>query len=97
MMQRPAYEIEIGHLTEAVTDMLARDRDEVFQDLLHEIGTDQRVPARQRAEVANCIVVLCRRLTEQIRRYERLCWWEKSLDEDQNCDDDIPFGRLQQN
>ena len=90
-MQRPAYEIELGHLTEAVTDMLARDMDEVFQDLLHEIGTDRYAPARQRAEAANCIVVLCRRLTDQIRRYERLCCWEECLEEDKNRDDDILF------
>lgn len=88
MMQRPAYEIELGHLAESINDLLAREMDNVFQDLLHEIGTDRHAPARIRAETANRIVVLCRKLTDQIRRYERLRCGENV---DHSIVDDIPF------
>lgn len=74
-------EIEIGQITIAVCDLLAREMDEIFQDALHEARTDRCSPHRRRASVANRVVVSCRRLVDEIRRYERLRAWEMEEEE----------------
>ena len=83
-------EIEIGRVAIAVADLLAREMDEVFQEALHEARTDRCSPHRRRACVANRVVVGCRRLVDDIRRYERLKDWEmeeeERLDEESNLD-----------
>ena len=74
-------EIEIARVAIAVADLLAREMDEVFQDALHEAGTDRCSPHRRCACVANRVVVGCRRLVDDIRRYERLKAWEMEEEE----------------
>ncbi len=72
MHPRPDPQIELGRVAIQILDLLARDMDEIFQDALHLSGTDRHSPLRRRAAVTNRIVVLCRRLVDQIQRYERL-------------------------
>jgi hypothetical protein len=84
-------EIEIGHLAIAVADLLAREMDEVFQDALHQAGTDTCSPHRRRASVANRVVVNCRVLVDDIRRYERLKAWEMEEEEHQYEESDTDF------
>ena len=83
-------EIEIGQVTIAVCDLLAREMDEVFQDALHLARTDTCSPHRRRACIANRVVVACRRLVDDIRRYERWKAWEigeeERHDEESNLD-----------
>jgi hypothetical protein len=85
---REPYEIEFGRVVTAVTEILERDMDEAFQDLVHRAGTNRLAPEHQAAHAANRIVILCRRLGEELRRYEdhvRCCDHreEYPVDEDQ--------------
>jgi hypothetical protein len=82
-------EIEIGQVAIAVCDLLAREMDEVFQDALHEARTDTCSPHRRRASVANRVVVGCRRLVDDIRRYERLKAWEMEEQERHDEESDL--------
>jgi hypothetical protein len=84
------FEIELGRVVTAVTAILARDMDEIFQDLVHRGPPHRLDPRHQAALAANRIVVLCRRLTEALKRYEDSRWWEPEEDDDDPADD-IPF------
>lgn len=84
---REPREIETAHIAAAVVDILARDMDDAFLGLLEEAGNNLQSPQRRRASVANRIVVLCRRLANEIVRYEGLPWWEEENLEEQ----DNPF------
>jgi hypothetical protein len=87
---REPYEIELGRIAIAAAAMLARDMDEVFQDLTHKGAITRLSPRFQAAEAANRTVVLCRALIEEIRRYEQTGWWEED-DVEERDDDDTPF------
>ncbi len=83
--KREPYEVELGRITIAAAEMLAKDMDEVFQELTHRGAITRLSPRFQAAEAANRTVVLCRTLVEEIRRYEHTRWW------DEHRDDDLPF------
>jgi hypothetical protein len=62
--------------------------DAVFQDLLEGIE-DASACERHRASSANRIVLLCRNLGQEIRRYQRLSWLQRhEVDEPQDEEDD---------
>jgi uncharacterized membrane protein YccC len=88
---REPYEIEFGRVVTAVTEILERDMDEVFQDLLHRAGTDRFAPERQAAQIANRIVVLCQRLRQALRRYRKHARWCEEREEYDRAEEDLPF------
>jgi hypothetical protein len=83
------FEIEFGRVVTAVTAILARDMDEIFQDLVHRGPPHRHDPRLQAALAANRIVVLCQRLAAALQRYEDTRWWK--TDDDDHPGDDIPF------
>jgi hypothetical protein len=86
--KREPYEVELGRITIAAAEMLAKDMDEVFQELTHCGAITRLNPRFQAAEAANRTVVLCRTLIEEIRRYEHTRWWDAERDDEIH---DIPF------
>jgi len=69
--RRMSFEVEFNRVAIAVAEMLTRQMDDVFLSLVRDGGADPHDPSHRTAEAANRIVVLCRRLTGEIRRYER--------------------------
>jgi len=89
--RRLSLEVEFNQVAIAVAQMLARKMDDTFLCLIDHANTDTKAPEHRTAEVANRIVVLSRRLIEEIQCYER---WEqiRREQEDQLHDeDDWPF------
>ncbi len=82
-------EIELGHAAMAILSVLERETDEIFQDLL--ASPVRRSIERQRARVANAIVVLCRDLAQEIQRYSHLCWLQDDNLADGLSEDDLEF------
>ncbi len=83
--QREPDEVALGRITVAAAEMLARDMDDVFQQLTHRGAITRLNPRFRAAEAANRTVVLCRTLIEEIRRYEQTRWWDDGLE------NEIPF------
>lgn len=67
---KPA-EVVIGRATIHLTALLDREMDAIFQDLLEEMSVASP-RERRRAAAANRVVLLCRNLADEIRRYEHL-------------------------
>jgi len=88
---REPYEIEFGRVVTAVTEILERDMDEAFQDLVHRAGTDRFAPEHRAAQAANRIVVLCRRLRAELRRYRKHARWCEEREDDDRAEEDLPF------
>jgi hypothetical protein len=84
--RRMSFEVEFNQVAIAVADMLARQMDDVFLGLVEGAGTEPHDPSHRTAEAANRIVVLCRRLTEEVRRYERCELLRREVEED-----NLPF------
>jgi len=89
--EREPYEIEFGRVVSAVIEILERDMDEAFQDLVHRAGTHRFAPEHQAAQAANRIVVLCRRLGEALRRYQNHARWCEEQPEDGPSEEDVLF------
>lgn len=66
-------EIALGRATVNLAALLDREMDAVFQNLLEEMAMASP-RERRRAATANRVVLLCRNLAGEIRRYERLYW-----------------------
>ncbi len=77
------HEILFGHVEIAVANIVARDFDEIFLERMDHAASDHCCPYQRSAEVANRIFVLCRRLTEEICRYERYDKLCRQAEEDQ--------------
>jgi len=88
---REPYEIEFGRVVTAVTEILERDMDEAFQDLVHRAGTDRFAPEHKAAQAANRIVLLCRRLAREMRRYRNHTRWCEEREDDDRAEEDLPF------
>ena len=73
------FQDQLNHVTVAVAELMARAMDQEFQYLVHQVGTE-RFSVKNAAEAANRIVVLCARLVEDIRRYERYDRWRREED-----------------
>ena len=81
-----SFEVEFNHVAIAVAEMLTRQMDDVFLDLVRDAGTDPDDPSHRTAEAANRIVVLCRRLGDAIRLYEHCDQIRRETE-----DDNMPF------
>ena len=84
--RRMSFEVEFNHVAIAVAEMLTRQMDDVFLDLVRNAETDSHDPSHRTAEAANRIVILCRRLTDEIRRYEHCDQIRREAEEE-----NIPF------
>jgi len=85
--RRLSFEVEFNHVAIAVAQMLVRTMDDTFLWLIDQANTDTQAPEHKTAEVANRIVVLSRRLIDEIQCFER---WEqiRREQEDQMPDED---------
>ena len=95
---RHPYDVQITRLAVVTADLLAKEMDDILLDLIHHAGTDRHPPHQAMAHAANRIVVRCRRLVEDIRRYERYNTVRRQQEEElrrkqQEHDEelDIPF------
>ena len=86
-------EILLGRMAIAVANLLERTFDEILLDRMDHTASDHRCPYQRSAEVANRIVLLCRRLTEEIRHYDRYVRMCREAEEDQEAEkgDPLPF------
>ncbi|MBD3335778.1 MAG: hypothetical protein GF355_09705 [Candidatus Eisenbacteria bacterium] len=75
-------EIVAGRLVADAAEILARDMDEVFLDYLGS-DIDPRDPHQRAAETANRIVVLCRKVFDEVRRYERYAWLCRQIEQEE--------------
>jgi len=67
------HEVELGRATLALAALLDREMNAIFQDILPNLA-DADPLERRRATAANRVVILCRDLADQVRRYEHLAW-----------------------
>ena len=89
--RRMSIEVEFNQVAIAVARMLVRQMDDTFLWLLHQEDTHSDGPRQRTAEVANRIVVLCRRLVEEIERYERWDQIRREQEEQDVAEEDLPF------
>jgi len=87
-----SFEVEFHQVAIAVARMLARHMDDTFLWLVHQANLDTESHEHHTAEAANRVVVLCRRLVDEIQRYQRCEQIRREMQEDQGLDeDDRPF------
>lgn len=89
--RRMSFEVEFNQVVIAVAKMLVRQMDDTFLWLIDQADVQLEGPQHHTAEVANRIVVLCRRLVEELQRFER---WEQIRREQQEPpfdEEDLPF------
>jgi 5-methylcytosine-specific restriction endonuclease McrA len=89
--RRMSFEVEFNRVAIAVARMLVRQMDDTFLWLLHQDDVHSDGPRQRTAEVANRIVVLCRRLVEEIQRYERWDQIRREQQEQEVAEEDLPF------
>ena len=89
--RRKSFETEFNQVAIAVTRMLVRQMDDTFLWLIHQHDAPPEGPQQRTAEVANRIVVLCRRLVEEIQRYERWDQVWREQEQKEIADEDLPF------
>ena len=89
--RRMSFEVEFNRLAIAVAQMLTHQMDDAFLWLVHQDQTQRDGPQQRTAEVANRIVVLCRRLVEEIQRYERWDQIRREQDQQEIAEEDVPF------
>ena len=89
--RRMSFEVEFNRVAIAVVQMLVRQMDDTFLWLVHQDETPGDGPQQRTAEVANRIVVLCRRLVEEIQRYERWDQIRREQDQREIAEQDVPF------
>jgi len=89
--RRMSFEVELNRVAVAVAQLLARQMDDTVLWLIHEDATPRDGPQQRTAEVANRIVVLCRRLVDDIHRYESWNRIRRDHEQQETTDDDLPF------
>jgi hypothetical protein len=73
MENKESAEVALGRATVNLTSLLDREMDAIFQNLLEGLDVASACE-RRRAVAANRVVLLCRNLAEEVRRYEHLYW-----------------------
>jgi hypothetical protein len=89
--RRMSFEVEFNQVAIAVARMLVRQMDDAFLWLLHHDDARHDGPRQRTAEIANRIVVLCRRLVEEIQRYERWDQVRREQEQEDTGEEDVPF------
>lgn len=90
MQNNESAEIAIGRATVNITALLDREMDAIFQNLLEGLDVASSC-GRRRAVAANRVVLLCRNLAEEIRRYEHLYWLHQRERENGEEETEIEF------
>jgi hypothetical protein len=88
------HELALGRAALTLTRLLDHQMDTIFQDLLQEETLVPSSLPHQQAVSANRIVLLCRNLADELRRYEHLRWLLDHSEDDVNeheDDADLPF------
>jgi len=80
MEDRESYEVELGNATLALAALLHREMDAIFTDLIETVSHTSPSLSRHRAVSANRIVLICRNLAEEVRRYKHLRWLQDDQD-----------------
>ena len=83
------HEVELSQALLPLLHILDLELDEIVTALLEK--PSRRPIERQRARVANATIILCRRLAEDLRRYEHLSWLEDEGLEDGLTEEDLDF------
>lgn len=86
-MRGEPRELEIGRVALSACALLAREMDEVGQELAHRAGTDRLSIHREPARSAERIVTLCCRLQQEMRRYAASRWWLRDESDDATLED----------
>lgn len=89
----PAREWPLGHLTFALSELLAREFEQIAAERADHAAGEQACPLGQSAEAAHRISRLCRQLRDQLERFgrfDRMCL-EAEVDREQTESDDLPF------
>ena len=89
--RRMSFEVEFNQVAIAVAQMLVRQMDDTFLWLIHQDDTQCDGPQQRTAEVANRIVVLCRRLVDEIQRYERWNQIRREQEQKEIAEENLPF------
>ena len=89
--RRMSFDVEFNQVAIAVAQMLVRQMNDTFLWLIHQDDTQRDGPQQRTAEVANRIVVLCRRLVEEIQRYERWNQIRREQEQKEIAEEDLPF------
>jgi len=89
--RRISFEVEFNQVAIAVAQMLVRQMDDTFLWLIHQDDTQRDGPQQRTAEVANRIVVLCRRLVNEIQRYERWNQIRREQEQKEIAEENLPF------
>ena len=92
-MMKPmdAPEVLLGRATLNLTELLDREMDAIFKDLLERIIDAAPSLEQQRAVAANRIVLICRSLADEVRRYEHVRWLCDHTDSPGDDPDDRNF------
>jgi len=87
------HQILWSRLGIAGANLLERTFDEILLDRMDHAASDHCCPYQRTIEVANRIVLLCRRLIEEIQRFERYDRMCGEAEEDQEAEkgDPLPF------
>ena len=90
MEDKESAEVALGRATITLTAILDREMDAIFMDLLPDLAgaTPRR---RQRTVAANRIVLICRSLADEVRRYEHLYWVHKYEKDAPEEDQEVEF------
>ena len=89
--RRMSFDVEFNQVAIAVAQMLVRQMDDTFLWLIHQDDTQRDGPQQRTAEVANRIVVLCRRLVNEIQRYERWNQIRREQEQKEIAEENLPF------
>ena len=91
LVPRLSCEAEFNHVAIAVAQILVRQMDDTFLGLIHQDDAQHDGPQQRTAEIANRIVVLGRRLVEEIQRYQRWDQIRRGQKQQEFDDEDLPF------
>jgi len=89
MEDKESAEVALGRATVNLTALLDREMDAIFQNLLEGLDVASACE-RRRAVAANRVVLLCRNLAEEVRRYEHL-YWKHRRELDAGKEEEIEF------
>lgn len=89
--RRMSFEFDFNQVALAVAKMLRSQMDDNFLWLVQQEETPGDGPHQRTAEVANRIVILCRRLVVEIQLYEHCDQVRREHERNEVADEDWPF------
>ena len=83
-------EVALGRAAITLTAILDREMDAIFMDLLPDLAL-ATPRQRQRTVAAHRIVLICRSLADEVRRYEHLYWVHKYEEDPPEENEEVEF------